>query len=226
MNILITGTSRGIGNWLAKYYLEKGNRVYGCSRKLPENLHRVAGYEHKSLDVANEDAVVDYISSIEPIDILINNAGISAMNHSMIMPRDTASRIMNVNFFGTYTFSKHIARRMPEGGRIVNFTSISSPLNLEGEALYSVSKSAVETLTKIMARELDFKKITVNAVGPGPIKTDLIRGVPEKKMEDLIQRQAIKRYGTFEDVVNVIDFFIRPESNFITGQIIYLGGVS
>lgn len=111
-------------------------------------------------------------------------------------------------------------------GRIVNFTTVASPLHLEGEAVYAASKSAVETLTKILAKELAPWKITVNAVGPTPIETDLIRSVPKEKIESLIKQQAIKRMGHFADVQNVIDFFLKSESNFITGQIVYLGGIS
>jgi len=110
-------------------------------------------------------------------------------------------------------------------GRIVNFATVATPLKLEGEALYAASKAAIVTLTQILAREFADLGITVNAVGPTPIKTDLIRGVPQAKMDSLLSRQAIREYGTFEDVSNVIDFYLMPESRFVTGQVIYLGGV-
>jgi 3-oxoacyl-[acyl-carrier protein] reductase len=108
----------------------------------------------------------------------------------------------------------------------VNFTTVAHPLNLEGEAVYAASKSAVESLTRIMARELAELRITVNAVGPTPVLTDLIKGVSSKKMDALLARQAIPRYGKAADVINAVDFFLRPESDFITGQVLYLGGVT
>ena len=80
-------------------------------------------------------------------------------------------------------------------------------------------------MTKIAARELARFNITVNAVGPTPVPTDLIKSVPKEKMDKLLDRQAIKRFGNIEDVINVIDFFLKPTSNFVTGQIVYLGGV-
>lgn len=110
-------------------------------------------------------------------------------------------------------------------GRIINFATVASPLKLEGEALYACSKAAVANLTEIIARELAEFGITVNAVGPTPVKTDLIRSVPEDKMKALIARQAIPRFGEFRDISNVIDFLIKSESDFVTGQVIYLGGV-
>ncbi|MGB0414191.1 MAG: SDR family NAD(P)-dependent oxidoreductase, partial [Coraliomargarita sp.] len=91
---------------------------------------------------------------------------------------------------------------------------------------YAASKAAVESLTRILSRELAELKITVNAIGPTPIETDLIKGVPQAKMDALIARQALPRLGQVSDVINAIDFFIAPQSDFITGQIIYLGGVT
>jgi 3-oxoacyl-[acyl-carrier protein] reductase len=111
-------------------------------------------------------------------------------------------------------------------GRIINFSTVAVPFHLEGEAVYAASKAAVEELTRILAREFADLGITVNAIGPTPINTDLIRGVPQEKIQALINRQAIKRPGKFEDIFNLIDFLVKPESDFITGQVIYLGGVS
>jgi 3-oxoacyl-[acyl-carrier protein] reductase len=107
----------------------------------------------------------------------------------------------------------------------VNLASVATPLKLEGEAVYAASKAAVISFTQVIAKEVASFGITVNAIGPTPIETDLIRSVPKEKLDQLIQLQAIKRHGTFSDVANVIDFLIRPESDFITGQVIFLGGV-
>ena len=110
-------------------------------------------------------------------------------------------------------------------GRIINYSTVAVALNLQGELVYSSSKAAIEQLTRVLAGEIGESGITVNAVGPTPVDTDLIKNVPENKIEELKSRQCIKRLGTCEDVKNVIDFYLKPESNFITGQTIYLGGV-
>ena len=110
-------------------------------------------------------------------------------------------------------------------GRIVNLATVATPLKLEGEAAYASSKAAVITLTQILGKELAEFGITVNAIGPTPIKTDLIRAISKDKIGRLIDSLAVKRYGETRDVSNVIDFFIKPESDNITGQLIYLGGV-
>ena len=111
------------------------------------------------------------------------------------------------------------------GGNIINFSTVAAPLNLEGEAIYASTKSAVEKLTKITAYELAQYKIRVNAIGPTPIDTDLIKAVPKNKIQELISKQAIQRLGNFDDIKNIIDFYISEKSSFITAQTLFLGGV-
>ena len=131
------------------------------------------------------------------------------------------------SIFSQSSFCREAAKLMKKHqyGRIVNFGTVATPLKLEGEAIYASSKAALNCLTEILSREFAPLGITVNLLGPAPIKTDLIRSVPQKKLDALIQRQAIPRFGEFIDITNVIDFFIQPSSDFVTGQIIYLGGV-
>ena len=161
-------------------------------------------------------------------DALINNAGVASMNHFMLTPLETAKRLMNTNFFGPFAAIRAFIAllKKSEHPRIVNFSTVAVPFNLDGELAYVSSKAAVEELTKILAKELSGFKITVNAVGPTPVKTALTAKVPENKIQALLDRQAIKRFGEFEDIRNVINFYLQPESDFITGQIVYLGGVN
>lgn len=228
--VVITGTSKGIGEALALYYLGKNSIVIGCSREKVSINHQ--NYKHFCLEITDEKAVVSMIRAIKKefkkIDILINNAGIASMNHILTTSLDTISKLFNTNFLGTFLFTREVSKVMmkQKNGRIINFTTVAKPLRLEGEAVYAASKAAIESFTQTASKELSLFNITVNAIGPTPVQTDLIKAIPKDKIDELLNKQAIKRFGTFDDIKNVCDFFCDEKSSFITGQIIYLGGVS
>ena len=208
--------------------MERGYRVVGCSRSpLEEPL---PGYEHAIADVTDEGQVVGFFADVRRShgvpDVLVNNAGVAALNHALLTPGATVERILRTNTVGTILASRECAKLMiaRRSGRIVNFSSVAVPLELEGEAVYAASKAAVEAFTRVLARELGPFGITVNTVGPGPTETDLTRGVPADKMRELVSRLAIRRLGTLDDIANVVDFLVSPASAAVTGQTIYLGG--
>lgn len=225
---LITGTRKGLGRALAEHYLAQGCAVVGCSRS--DSDLEAEGYEHHCLDVADERAVVELFRGLRgrhsKLDFLVNNAGVASMNHALLTPLATVRRLLATNVLGTFAFCREAGKWMSRsgGGRIVNLTTTAVPWKLEGEASYAASKAAVESLTETLARELGPLGVTVNAVGPPPIDTDLTRGVPRDKLEQLVSRQAIPRLGQPQDVAHAIDFFLDPQSDFVTGQILYLGG--
>ena len=226
---MVSGSSKGIGKYLVEYYLARGYLVAGCSRGNSSVQHQ--NYHHFAVNVSDESNVKEMFAEINRkygrLDVLVNNAGIASMNHILLTPVDTARSILETNFIGTFLLCREAAKLMRKRkfGRIVNLVSIAVPLKVEGEAVYAASKAAILSFTQIAAKELASFGITVNAVGPTPIHTDLIKAVPEEKIQKLIGLQAIPRLGKLEDVSNVIDFFIQPESDFITGQAIFLGGV-
>ena len=227
--ILITGSRKGIGYHLALHYLAKGFMVVGCSRQESSLSHK--NYQHFRLDVTDETEAKKLFGTIRKqyggLDALVNNAGIACMNPALLTPVETVRRIFETNFLGTFLFCREAAKLMrnQEAGRIVNFASGAVPLKLAGEAIYASSKAAVVSFTQILARELASYNTTVNAIGPGPLRTDLLSGIPEQTIQDVVGRQAIRRMADFPDVTNVVDFFLKPESSFITGQVIYLGGI-
>jgi len=189
------------------------------------------GYKHYLADVQEEEPIKKLFANVRKnygrIDHLINNAGIASRNHLLLTPLSTVNQILKTNVAGTFLLCREAAKLMKREnyGRIVNMTTVAVPLNLEGEAIYAASKAAVISLTQILARELAEFGITINAVGPGPVQTDLIRSVPKEKLDQVIARQAIHRFGTFEDIAGVVDFYFKKESDFITGQTLFLGGV-
>lgn len=226
---LVTGARKGLGRALCEALLADGYAVAGCSRKEGDLEH--PGYRHFICDVGEPGQVTALFRNLRRewgrLDVLINNAGIASMNHFLLSTAEAAERLYRTNALGPFYTMREAAKLMRKhgGGRIVNFTTVAAALDLEGEALYASSKAALESLTRIAAREFAPFGITVNAVGPTPVETDLIRAVPKDKIAALVERQAVKRLGTPKDVINVVRFFLKEESDFVTGQILYLGGV-
>ncbi len=228
--ILITGTSRGIGEYLKNYFLEEGATVFGISRtEVADNNY---SYSHIIGDVTKTEDVAKAIYSIRKkagsLDIVINNAGIASMNTVLLTPERIARRVFDVNVIGTFIVSRESAKLMmgKRYGRIVNFSSVAVPMHIDGEAIYASSKIAVEEFTRVFSKEVVQYGITVNSIGPSPISTGLIQNVPKNKLDKLVEAMPIKRLGEFRDVRNVVDFFCSEDSDYITGQTIYLGGVS
>ena len=227
--IIITGSRKGLGRSLVEHFLTKGWTVAGCSRRETDLVH--PAYRHFRMDVADEAAVAGMVRSVATefgvLDALINNAGIAAMNPLALTPASTVRDVMDTNVLGGFLFLRECGKRMmrAKAGRIVNISSVAVPLALEGECAYAASKAAMESLTRVAAREFGAHGVTVNAVGPTPVDTDLIRLVPKDKIDALVARQSVPRMGVPADVINAVEFFLRPESSFITGQVMYLGGV-
>ncbi len=227
--MIITGSRKGIGKYMAEYYLKKGFQVIGCSRGESDLIHE--NYEYQQLDVADEKGVKKFVAGIAKkygkIDYLINNAGVASMNHSFLTPLSVVEKIFRTNVFGSFLFMREVGKIMSKKkfGRMINLTTFAVPFKLEGEAAYAASKAAVTVMAESLAREYADYGITINTVAPPAVQTDLIKNVPTEKLDKLLQRQAIHRYGHAKDVCNTIDFFLRDESDLVTGQTVYLGGV-
>lgn len=151
--MLISGARKGIGRHLAVHYCRQGHTVIGCSRQPNEDMPE--GYCHFCLDVADESAVkamfLETRKRFGRLDVLLNSAGIAAMNHVLTTPVETVERIFRTNVSGTFLLIREAAKLMQRTrwGRIVNFSTVAVPLDLEGEAAYAASKAAVESLTRV-----------------------------------------------------------------------------
>ena len=233
----ITGAASGIGRMLSVRLAEEGCRLALADideTGLRETASLLDGSTPVSLhvtDVARKPEVDRFAAEAADrhggVDLIINNAGVASMNHSLLMPAETARRLLLVNTLGTFLASRECAKVMQRAkyGRIVNFSSVAVPLRLEGEAMYAAAKAANEEFTRVFAREVAGFGITCNAIGPSPIPTDLIRNVPRDRIDALVGRLAIKRLGSKEDLWPVVSFLTSAEAGYITGQVIYLGGV-
>ena len=228
--VIVTGSRKGIGRHLAEHYVKRGFIVEGCSRG--DAGWEAENYTHHNVDVADEKSVKTMVSAVAKkhgrIDVVLNNAAVASMNHVLLTPAAASNRMLEVNVTGTMLFCRDAAKVMMRRryGRIVNFTTIVAPIALAGEAIYAASKAAVVTFTRILAFELGQWGITCNSFGATPIMTDMIKGVPSDKVNAVVNNLAIKRLGTFEDCSNVCDFFISEKSDNITGQVLYLGGIT
>lgn len=228
--VLVTGTTRGLGKSIAEHFLNNGSTVIGCARTKATFFH--PQYVHNIVDIGDSKEIENFFFFIKKelthLDVLVNNAGIAMMNAFALTPIDSMQKMFSINVQGTFYFcQKSIGLlRKSRHPRIINMSSVAVPLRIEGEAVYAASKSAIETLTRILAKELGNFHITCNAIGPSPIATDLIRNVPREKIDRLIQQQAVKKMATAADIIHLIDFLVHPDSDMITGQVIYLGGIS
>jgi len=225
--LVITGASRGIGAHLAHRAVEQGFRVVGLARNTSQEI---SAYELRRCDVADAQAVQKSLEDLRRDDSLyglINTAGIASMNLAVMTPPETIQRIISTNLIGTINCSSIVGKWLTKQkrGRIVNFSTIAVPLGLKGESVYVASKAGVEGFTRSFAREMADFNITVNAVAPGPIETNLIAKVPPEKIAAIVERQIIQRMAEPEDIWKVVSMLLGPDAHMITGQIINIGGV-
>lgn len=226
--IAITGTSNGLGKQLANYYSQE-HIVFGLSRSKSDI--ESSNFKHIDCDVTNENDIINAYQIIKKkythLDILINNAGIASMNHLLLSPADTSFNILNTNVLGTLNSIKIFSRllKKSKNPRVINISSIAAYINIEGEAIYSISKAAVEKLTKSAAIELADWNITVNSIVLPPYNTRLIAAVPKEKIEKINRRLIVKNQIQFKDIINSIDFIINNNSNAITGNSLIIGGI-
>ena len=229
-SIIITGSRKGIGKYLVEYYSDKGFNVFGCSRE-PIN-YSLSNYSHYICDITKEKQVKEMLRDIKKtngyIDILINNAGVNlTLQSTMLVSYQNALKTIEINLLGTFLMCREVTKLMMKNsfGRIINFSSMAVKHEVEGEAIYTASKAAIISFTRVFAKEVYPFGITCNVVSPSAIETDLMNEIEEDALNNVLSRNAVKTKGKMGDISNTVDWLIKPESDAITGQIIYLGGV-
>lgn len=235
---LVTGGSRGIGRAVCIRLAQEGADIVinyaGNEEKAQETARACEAYGVRTLcvkgDVA-DPAQVDALfqQAIEfggRIDILVNNAGITRDNIMLRMKPEDFDRVMQVNLYGTFYCMKRAARIMlkQKYGRIISLSSVVGIRGNAGQANYSASKAAVIGMTKSLAKELAAKGITVNAVAPGMIATEMMAAVSEEAKKAIADSIPARRAGEPEDVANAIAFFAARESAYLTGQVLCVDG--
>jgi 3-oxoacyl-[acyl-carrier protein] reductase len=237
---IVTGASRGIGKTIAKKFLEEGANVVICSRnietisKVAEELDKVSnGKKAVRATVADiskkEDvlALVDFtLKEFERIDILVNNAGITRDALLVRMKDSDWDDVIQTNLTGTAYCMRAVAKQMmkQKSGKIINISSIIGLIGNSGQANYAAAKAGIIGLTKSVAKELGRRNITVNAVAPGFITTEMTANLSQQDKEKMIGSVSLQRFGTPEDVAEVVAFLASDSADYITGQVIQIDG--
>ena len=229
--ILITGASRGIGKDIALKSKEKGYEVLGTSTtnegvsSLKEN-----GIHGLQLDLNDKRSVesFNYLLTEEHPDIavLVNNAGITRDNIVLRMTEEEWMDVLNINLNGAFKISKTVLKFMlkKRWGRILNITSTSASTGNRGQANYAAAKAGIEAFSKSLAKEVGSRGITVNAIAPGYIQTDMTKVISEKVKEEILSQIPLSRFGKPEEISQLVDFLISDEASYITGQTIHING--
>jgi len=235
---LITGAGRGIGRAIAIALAKEGAEVvinYNGSEErakevkqtIEENGGKASIYKCNVSDfVACEAMIKDIVKEYGHLDILVNNAGITKDSLIMKMKEEDFDSVLNVNLKGTFNTIRHSARQMlkQRSGKIINISSVSGILGNVGQANYAASKAGVIGLTKTMARELGSRGITVNAIAPGFVDTEMTEVLSEEIRENACKQIILGRFGKPEDIANTAVFLASDKADYITGQVISVDG--
>ncbi len=235
---LVTGAGRGIGKAIALELAKKGAFVVinynGSEQRAKETLEEIYAAGGRGItygcNVADFTAcgemIITLVKEYGHIDILVNNAGITRDNLLMKMSEEDYDCVMDVNLKGCFNTMKHLSRQFLKQrcGKIINITSVAGVMGNPGQANYCASKAGMIGLTKSVARELGSRGITVNAVAPGLIETEMTEGLPESIKETMKEQTLLKRMGQAKEVAAAVAFLASPEADYITGQVISVDG--
>ncbi len=234
---IITGASRGIGKAIAeRLSCDGASVVINYAQGAEQAEETVAGIEATGGKAIAVKADVSKIADIEKlfdeaiskfgkVDILVNNAGIAVYKAVAEVTEDEFDKIFNINVKGTFFACQQAAKRLANGGRIINFSTSVTAVMLPTYATYAATKGAVEQLTRHLAKELGAKAITINTVSPGPTDTELFReGKTEEQINRLANMSAFGRLGEVKDIANTVAFLASDDSSWITGQNIRVNG--
>ncbi len=229
--ILITGASRGIGRDIALNSIEKGYKVLGTSTtnegisSLKEN--GIHGLQLDLKDKKSVESFNDLLKQEHPdIAVLVNNAGITRDNIVLRMSEEEWTDVLNVNLHGAFKVTKTVLKFMlkKRWGRILNITSTSASTGNRGQANYAAAKAGIEAFSKSLAKEVGSRGITVNAIAPGYIQTDMTEVISENVKEEILSQIPLSRFGKPEEISQLVDFLISDEASYITGQTIHING--
>ncbi len=233
----ITGAARGIGATVSERLAKDGFAVVldyaGGAAEAEEVARRIKGAGGTAIavqaDVSDSAAVRKLFDQTEAafggVDVLVNNAGIMGTTVMVETDDESFDRHIAINLKGTFNGMREAAKRLRRGGRIINFSSSVVGLYQPKYSVYAATKAAVEAMTHVLSKELRGREITVNAVAPGPVGTDLfLKGKPQKLIEEIASAAPLGRLGTPDDIARVVSFLAGPDGAWVNGQVLRANG--
>lgn len=234
---IVTGASRGIGAAIAQRLAEDGYRIVVNYASNAAEAHRVVATLHATghgaiavqADVSQPEQVRALFDAAErelgPVEVLVNNAGVLQTMPLADTSDELFARTFAINVQGTFNTLREAARRLKDGGRIVNFSTTVLAMKLPGYAIYSASKAAVETMSGVFAKELRGRRIRVNTVAPGPVATELFfSGKTQEQIEQFARMPPLERLGEPGDIARIVSFLVSEESGWVNGQVLRANG--
>ena len=223
--IIVSGASRGLGRAVAERLISSDMEVLSLSR-----TSEGAPGDSVRCDVSDYEAVKAVAQSLRKekreIEGLVNAAGIASMNLAVTTPPSMIQKLIQTNLAGTIHCCQLFAPLMirKKAGSIINFSTIAVTLGLKGESIYAASKAGVEGFSRAFAREMADFDIRVNCVAPGPIKTDLLKGVSDEQIDAIVAQQILPKLFLPDDVADLCEFLLGPQSQSLSGQVLKVGG--
>ena len=224
--IIITGASRGLGQAIAERLIERSEEVLGLARNTSG-----MGIDAIECDVRDYSSVKNASREVKrmkkPVKAFINAAGIASMNMAVTTDEATVQKLIQTNLVGTIFCCQLFAPIMlrQKHGSFINFSTIAVALALKGESVYAASKAGVESFSRTFAREMADFNIRVNCIAPGPIRTDLLRGITDTQIEKITSQQVIPKQFQKSDVCDLVELLIDEKAASLSGQVLNVGGV-
>lgn len=224
--IIVTGASRGLGQAITERLLESGEDVIGLARNT--NGLNINAIECDVSDYASvKNASKEVKRMKKPVKAFINAAGVASMNMAVTTDESTVQKLIQTNLVGTIYCCQLFAPIMlrQKQGSFINFSTIAVALALRGESVYAASKAGVESFTRTFAREMADFNVRVNCIAPGPIRTDLLRGITDTQIEKITSQQVIQKQFQKADVCDLVELLLDEKASSLSGQVLNVGGV-
>ncbi len=222
----MTGASRGLGKAITERLVKKGEKVIGLSRSVKE-----LGIENIECDVSDYLSVKNAVRKVKKmktsVKAFINAAGVASMNMAVTTDESTVQKLIQTNLVGTIYCCQLFAPLMlrQKHGSFINFSTIAVALALKGESVYAASKAGVEVFSRTFAREMADFDVRVNCIAPGPIRTDLLKGISDSQIKKITSQQIIQKQFLKQDVCDLVELLIDKKASSLSGQVLSVGGV-